>query len=66
MLYRAGEYLYVIACGMPFINTAYTGYVRELIVREGMSALPGTETANRSFSTATIKRIRNRRNRKGG
>jgi molybdopterin-guanine dinucleotide biosynthesis protein A len=36
LLYCASEYLYVLACDMPFINVAYIDYMRELIAREGM------------------------------
>jgi molybdopterin-guanine dinucleotide biosynthesis protein A len=36
LLYCTSEYLYVLACDMPFINAAYIDYMRELIARKGM------------------------------
>jgi molybdopterin-guanine dinucleotide biosynthesis protein A len=36
LLYCTSEYLYVLACDMPFINAAYIDYMRELIAREKM------------------------------
>ncbi|WP_010256498.1 molybdenum cofactor guanylyltransferase [Treponema primitia] len=35
LLRCTSEYLYVVACDMPFINVDYIAYMRELLVREG-------------------------------
>jgi molybdopterin-guanine dinucleotide biosynthesis protein A len=36
LLHCISEYLYVVACDMPFINVGYISYMRELIAKEGM------------------------------
>ncbi|AEF85783.1 molybdopterin-guanine dinucleotide biosynthesis protein A [Treponema primitia ZAS-2] len=35
LLRCTSEYLYVVACDMPFINTDYIAYMQELLAREG-------------------------------
>jgi molybdopterin-guanine dinucleotide biosynthesis protein A len=36
LLHCSSEYLYVMACYMPFINVAYIAYMRELVSQGGM------------------------------
>jgi molybdopterin-guanine dinucleotide biosynthesis protein A len=36
LLHCTAEYLYVVACDMPFVNVAYIAYMRELIAQEGV------------------------------
>jgi molybdopterin-guanine dinucleotide biosynthesis protein A len=36
LLYCKSEYLYVVACDMPFVNVAYIAYMRALVEQEGM------------------------------
>jgi molybdopterin-guanine dinucleotide biosynthesis protein A len=36
LLHCKSEYLYVVACDMPFVNVAYIAYMRTLVEQEGM------------------------------